>query len=248
MTKRALVTGASEGIGLHIARRLAASGYTVTAVARSGAKLDALRGEIGGDSVVADLSTEEGQGAVCDRVRAERYDVVVNNAGVGTVGSFSEVPIDKLVAMMHLNCDALVRISHAFLSGARSGDALVNVSSTLAYAPMPYLGLYSATKAFVTAFTETLWFEQRKRGVHVMGLHPGITSTGFQRNAGGRDEDLPKGLAQTPEEVAECCVRELERRRGPSVISGGKNAAFAAITRVLPRRVVMTMMSRSMKG
>lgn len=247
MTKRALVTGASEGIGFHIAKRLAAAGYVVTCVARNAQKLGALTAEIGGDYLVADLSTEEGQKAVCDRVEADAFDVVVNNAGVGTVGAFGDVPLDRLLAMMRLNCDALVRISHTFVSRARPGDALVNVSSTLAYAPMPYLGLYSATKAFVTAFTETLWFEQKKRGVHVMGLHPGITSTSFQSNAGGRAEDLPKGLAQTPEEVADYCVRELERRHGPSVISGPKNAVFAAVTRVLPRNLVMTMMSRSMK-
>lgn len=248
MTKRALVTGASEGIGYHIAKRLAASGFTVTAVARNAAKLEALKGEIGGESFVADLSTDEGQRALCELVAAVRFEVLVNNAGVGTVGAFTDVPVDRQLAMMHLNCDALVRISHAFLSGAHSGDALVNVSSTLAYAPMPYLGLYSATKAFVTAFTETLWFEQKDRGVHVMGLHPGITTTAFQTNAGGKSEDLPKGLSQTPEEVAEYCVRELEKRRGPSVISGPKNAAFAAVTRLLPRKVVMNMMSRSMKS
>lgn len=248
MTKRALVTGASEGIGFHIAKRLAAAGYTVTAVARSAPKLAALTADIGGDHFVADLSTDEGQRAVCARVEADRYDVVVNNAGVGTVGGFADVPIERQLAMMHLNCDALVRISHAFVANARPGDALVNVSSTLAYAPMPYLGLYSATKAFVTAFTETLWFEQKQRGVHVMGLHPGITSTSFQTSAGGRSEDLPKGLSQTPEEVAAYCVRELEKRGGPSVISGPKNAAFAALTRVLPRRVLMKMMTRSMKS
>ncbi len=248
MTKRALVTGASEGIGYHIAKRLAASGYTVTAVARNSAKLEALKGEIGGDSIVADLSTEEGQKSVCDRVTAERYEVVVNNAGVGTSGGFVDVPVERQLAMMRLNCDALVRISHAFVSGAHSGDALVNVSSTLAYAPMPYLGLYSATKAFVTAFTETLWFEQKDRGVHVMCLHPGITTTAFQTNAGGKTEDLPKGLSQTPEEVADCCIRELDKRRGPNVISGPKNAAFAAFTRLVPRTLVMNMMSRSMKS
>jgi short-subunit dehydrogenase len=246
--KRALVTGASEGIGFHIAKKLSANGYKVTVVARSADKLAAVASELGGDSVVADLSTEEGVKAVCDRIDSERYDVVVNNAGVGTVGGFTDVPLDRQMAMLRLNCDALVRISYSFVSKARSGDALVNVSSTLAYAPLPYLGLYSATKAFVTAFSETLWFEQKDKGVHVMGLHPGITSTSFQTNAGGRNEDVPKGLSQTPEEVADCCWRELEKRGGPNVISGPKNAAFAAITRVIPRKMVMSMMSRSMKS
>ena len=152
------------------------------------------------------------------------------------------------MAMLRLNCDALVRISYAFVTKASAGDALVNVSSTLAYSPMPYLGLYSATKAFVTAFTETLWFEQKDKGIFVMGLHPGITSTSFQTNAGGRSEDLPKGLSQTPEEVAECFMRELDKRGGPNVISGPKNAVFAAMSRVIPRKLVMNMMSRSMKN
>jgi short-subunit dehydrogenase len=247
MTKRAMVTGASEGIGYQIGKRLAASGYTVTAVARNASKLEALVKEIGGDALVADLSTEEGMKAVCDRVEAERYEVVVNNAGVGTAGSFTNVPLDRQLAMMHLNCDALVRISYAYLSKAQAGDTLVNVSSTLAYAPMPYRGLYSATKAFVTALTETLWFEQKSRGVHVMGLHPGITTTNFEQSSGGNPDALPKGLAQTPEEVADCFIRELEKKSGPTVISGPKNAAFAAFTRVAPRKLVMNMMSRSLK-
>lgn len=247
MTKRALVTGASEGIGYEIAKQLKQAGYVVTAVARSEAKLANLVREIGGDSLVADLSTDAGQEAVVARLKADRYDLLVNNAGVGTQGAFTDIPLDKQLAMMRLNCDALVKLSYAFLQGAQRGDTLVNVSSVLAYTPLPGMALYSATKAFVTALTETLWFEQKDRGVHVMGLHPGITSTSFQASAGGSLEDVPKGLSQTPQQVAEFAVREIEKRSGPNVISGAKNNVFKTVTRMLPRPLVMGMMGKSMK-
>jgi short-subunit dehydrogenase len=247
MTKRAMVTGASEGIGYEIAKRLKQAGYEVTGVARSEAKLASLVREIGGDTLQADLSTEAGQDAVVARLASQKYDLLVNNAGVGVEGAFTDAPLDKQLAMMRLNCDALVKLSYAYLKGAVRGDTLVNVSSVLAYTPLPGMAVYSATKAFVTAFSETLWFEQKARGVHVMGLHPGITTTSFQTAAGGNSADLPKGLSQSAPDVAEFAVREIEKRSGPNVISGKKNVAFKSVTRMLPRPLVMQMMTRNMK-
>lgn len=243
MAKRALVTGASEGIGYEIAKELSRAGWSVTGVARNQAKLADLVREIGGDTLTADLSVDDGQAAVVERLRSERYDLLVNNAGVGVEGSFAETSLDKQLAMVRLNCEAVVKLSHAYLASARKGDMLVNVSSVLAYTPLPGMALYSATKAFVTALSETLWFEQKARGVHVMGFHPGITTTSFQTTAGGSIDDLPKGLSQTASEVAQCLVREIARQSGPNVISGAKNAAFKSVTRLLPRPVVMKMMT-----
>jgi len=112
--------------------------------------------------------------------------------------------------------------------------------------PMPAIGLYSATKAFVTSFTESLWFEQKARGVYVMGLCPGITSTNFQVNSGGKREDIPKNLAQTPEEVVENAWKALQARRNPTVISGKKNTMMTVMTKVMPRKSTVTMMGKMM--
>jgi short-subunit dehydrogenase len=158
MGKMALITGASEGIGKVFAIRLAKSGYQVTAVARRENKLKELIQTLGAGHQVlaADLSTSEGQNLVAKKLEMNKYDILVNNAGVGTVGAFTQVPLEKQMAMIRLNCEALVVLSHAFLKNAKEGDSLLNVSSTLAFLPMPMTGLYCATKAFVTSLSESL--------------------------------------------------------------------------------------------
>ena len=248
--KRALVTGASEGIGRSFAKHLAAEGHQITAIARTEAKLKELIAELGAGHkyVVADLATAAGQEAVVRAVKAEHHDVLVNNAGVGTVGAFAAVDADRQLAMMRLNCEALVTLSHAFLSGAKAGDALINVSSTLAFTPMPGFALYCATKAFVTSFSESLWFEQKGRGVYVMNLCPGITDTNFQVSAGGRKEDLPANLSQTPDQVVAVAMAALKSRGKPTVISGGRNVMFASMSRIMPRKALVNTMGKMMKA
>jgi short-subunit dehydrogenase len=248
MAKKALVTGASAGIGRVFARALAKHGYEVTGVARNEEKLRSLVAELGAGHgyLVADLSTVDGQRNVAGALEREHYDLLVNNAGVGVVGGFTDVPVERTLAMMHLNCDALVFLAHTFLKKAQSGDALINVSSAVAFAPMPSFSVYCATKSFVTAFSEALWSEQKAKGVYVMGLCPGITTTDFQIHAGGRVEDLPKNLSQTPEEVVRVAIEALERRNAPTVISGVKNVLFAAMMRSLPRKTAANALSKMM--
>lgn len=248
MTKRAMVTGASEGIGRVFAKALVGRGYAVRAVARSEAKLKELAAEVGSgvEALAADLSTAEGQRKAAEALEAGGFDLLVNNAGVGLVGPFADAEVDKLLAMLRLNCEAVVALSHAFLKGAKAGDALVNVSSTLAFMPSPGLGTYAATKAFVTSFSEALWYEQRDRGVYVMGLCPGITSTRFQENAGGRKEDVPQNMAQTPEQVVDEALAALDARRSPTVITGVQNKAGAMLSRALPRKAMVSVMGKAM--
>ncbi len=250
MSKKALVTGASEGIGFAFAKKLASEGFTITAVARTETKLKDLIKELGTghDYLVADLATDAGQKKTVDELMGTHYDLLVNNAGVGVVGEFADAPIERQLQMVRLNCEAVLCLSHAFLKKSKSGDALINVSSTLAFLPMPSIGLYCATKAFVTSFSESLWYEQKKRGVFVMDLCPGITATNFQTNAGGKKEDLPEGMAQTPEEVVANAIRALKARRTPTVISGVKNQVFASMSRAMPRKSVVSMMGKMMKA
>jgi short-subunit dehydrogenase len=250
MAKRAFITGASEGIGAALAKNLAGRGYQITGIARNEEKLKNLLQELAGDGhkfIVADLSTRAGQDKAVDAISSDHYDILINNAGVGTSGAFTDVPVEKQLAMVHLNCEAVVKLSHAYLRTTKAGDAMMNVSSTLAFLPAPGLGLYCATKSFVTAFTESLWFEQKKRDVFVLGLHPGITSTNFQVNAGGKAEDLPKGMAQTPEQVAKYAIEALHERRQPTIISGARNFIFAGLSRLMPRKSTVSLMGNMMK-
>jgi uncharacterized protein len=248
MDKKALVTGASGGIGYVFAKELAKQGYTIMGVARNEAKLKDLVLHIGQKHafIVADLSAEAGQLSIAKELESNHYDLLVNNAGVGIVGSFTDSPIEKELAMMRLNCEAVVRLAHAFLKNAKSGDALINISSTIGFTPMPSIGLYCATKAFVTSFSESLWYEQKSKGIFIMDFCPGMTSTDFQVNAGGRNEDLPKGMSQTPEEVVENALKALASRKKPTVISGAKNWIFGSMPRFMSRRSLVNMLGKMM--
>ncbi len=243
MTKTAMITGGSEGIGRAFAIRLAKEGYTLTLVARNENKLKAVTSQLGSQHryLVADLSTSEGQTATVQALSNSHFNLLVNNAGVATLGSFTDVGYEAQLQMFHLNCEALVKLAYTFLKNSKPGDALINTSSALAFMPTPNMALYCATKAFVSSLSDSLWFEQKSRGVYVMGLCPGITETNFQVNAGGKKEDLPKNLSQTPETVVDVAVRELKARAKPTVLTGFKNSMFAGMSRVLSRKKVVSV-------
>lgn len=259
MTARAaLVTGASSGIGRAFARELAAAGWTVTAVARGEDRLRALVAELGPGHrhLAADLSTPEGQALVSAELRRRPVNLLVNSAGTAHHGPFTGSDPRDALAASRLGCDAVVTLAHAFLSGARRGDALVNVSSTLGSAPSPGLAVYSAGKAFVTAFSEALWHEQRPLGVHVMALCPGPTAaepgpepetetTSATPPPPRRHQDAPAALVQSPEAVVRAALRALDRRSTrPTVVPGRANSLFVLAARLLPRRALLALLSR----
>ena len=188
MGNKALVTGASGGIGKAIADSLAKAGWEVTLVARSEDKLKQNVAALGTSHryVVADLSQSDGIKKVADELAQTKYQLLVNNAGVGVSGRFEQASMAKNLEMMRLNMDALVTLCHAYLQSAQKGDALINVSSTLAYLSFPGSSLYAATKAFVTNFSDGLWYENKARGVFVTALCPGVTETDFHTASGGK--------------------------------------------------------------
>ena len=246
-SKKALVTGASEGIGRAFARRLAADGYVVTVVARNEPRLKELIKDINSKDhtyYLADLSTPQGTDEIAKELASTHYNLCINNAGFGTYGNFYQSDLSRLNTMIRLNCDALVALSHAFLQNAKKGDALINVSSALAFMPMPSAGVYSATKAFVTSFSESLWHEQKKRGVYVMDLCPGVTATNFHERSGGNEEDRPPAaITQTPEEVVSVAMKALAERCCPTVVSGVKNRLITNLVRLMPRKHIVGMMA-----
>jgi uncharacterized protein len=246
---RAIVTGASEGIGRALSRALSRAGYQVTAVARNQARLDTLMPDLIGDghrALAADLATPDGLAAVVGAIGEEHVTVLVNNAGFGGVGAFAEQPLRRQVEMLRVNVEAPVVLSHAFLRQAVRGDALVNVSSVVAFLPQPAQPVYTASKAFVTAFSETLWQQCRAQGVRVFAVHPGATETRFAERA-GRDPNhkRPRFVRQVPEEVAAETLRALEDGPwGPDVVTGTPNRLFVALGRLLPRKLLLALAAR----
>ncbi|MFE9786128.1 SDR family NAD(P)-dependent oxidoreductase [Nocardia salmonicida] len=235
---RALITGASAGIGRAFAISLAEQGYSVTAVARGIADLDHLMSELGAghDYLVADLTTTEGLRATAALLRSGGYSLLINNAGTATHGDFAELSLESALTVMDLNCRAVVVLAHAFLDHAVAGSALVNVSSTLGCIPKPGMSVYSASKAFVTTFSETLWHEQKSCGVHVLALCPGVT--GSRTGA-----DVPPWLVQTPQQVVDRARKALSDRAGPVVLTNRTNRLFTAALRLLPRKTALAMLA-----
>ena len=170
----ALITGVTEGIGKSLTELFIKENYFVVGVARNSDKLELMKSDFKNqfDYIKADLCNPKELQKVLDRIAADSFDVCINNAGLGGVGAFTEIPMDKHQEVLDLNISALVKISYSFLKTAKSGDALVNVSSVLAFAPLPNLGLYSGTKAFVTSFTETLYSQYKSKNIFCLQSSP----------------------------------------------------------------------------
>jgi short-subunit dehydrogenase len=246
VNKTALITGASDGLGKEFAKQLAAEGYAITAVARNENKLKQLMTEIGNNHsyIIADLTTAIGQDKIVQAISEQRFDLLVNNAGIGAVGKFTELPLEKYQDVLTLNIETVVKLSYAYLKTAKSGDALINVSSSLAFMPMPAVGLYSATKAFVTSFSESIWYEQKSRGIYVMGLCPGIMTTNFADHSGGGLSKPPKAMTQTPEQVAKATLKTLKSRNKPTVLTHFTDKLFAFMFRFYSRKAIVSTMGK----
>lgn len=194
----ALVTGASSGIGEELTRQLSAAGVPVVVVARRVGRLEALAAELGNIEVLsADLGTREGQDAVAARIADadQPIDLVVNNAGFGTSGTFTDLDVDRLSDEVTLNVDALTRLTHAALAVMvpRKRGWVINVSSFASFQPAPRLAVYAATKAYVTSLSESLHEEVKSAGVVVTALCPGLIRTEFMEvsNAGHFESEAP---------------------------------------------------------
>lgn len=244
--KTTLITGASSGIGEAFARKLAARGENVLVVARSEDKLTALCSELGREHnvnaqyVALDL-TEEGAAARLFEETERRgleVELLINNAGFGSLGEFLAQDLERELNMIDLNIKALVDLTYRFLAPMRERrrGAIINVASTAGFQPVPFMGTYAATKAFVLSFTEALWEENRPYGIKVMALCPGVTETNFFDAAGIAKP--PMRVAQTPEAVVETALKGLERGKS-HIISGWTNFFMIEAERLVPRSLVL---------
>lgn len=246
----ALVTGASAGIGMAFARRLAAEGLNVVLVARRGDRLEVLAREIRGRHgvetrvVPQDLAESGAADSIAARVRDLEIGVLVNNAGFSAVGRFDRVPRDRIVEMIQVNCLAVATLAHAFLPAMRQRGrgAIIILASVAGYQPLGLAAIYGATKAFDLMLGEALWVENRASGVDVLAVSPGPVETEFQAVAG----ETPHPGA-TPESVVGEALAALGRKS--SVVTGGAfNKMRTWSVRLAPRAQVARLAFGVMRG
>lgn len=189
----ALITGASEGLGVEFARLFSERGHDVALVARRKDRLDALADEIAGQGrarpivVALDLAEADAPDRLVEALAAENAAVeyLINNAGYGLAGPFDALPLDDQLAMIAVNVRALTALAHRFLPDLRAArGGMLNVASIAAFAPGPGMAVYYASKAYVLSLSEALAEEMRPHGVRVSALCPGPVATGFQQRAG----------------------------------------------------------------
>ena len=250
-----LITGASSGIGEAFARALAARGNNLLLVARSEDKLNKLcsefarAGSIHCQQFALDLSTPESPSRLFEetKTRGLEIDLLINNAGFGSMGEFATLDLAHELNMIDLNIRSLVEITHRFLQPMRErkSGAVINVASTAGFQPVPYMATYAATKAFVLSFSEALWEENRPYGIEVLALCPGVTETGFFEAA--HIQKPPSRTSETPEQVVETALRGLRRRKS-SIISGAPNKFMVATERFVPRSFVLRTIGSVMRG
>jgi uncharacterized protein len=240
--RRALVTGASDGIGEGFARALAARGVELVVTARREDRLHRLAAELPVDVEVlpADLAVPSERAVLSERLQdPERaVDLLVNAAGFGAYGPFAALDPARAQEMVAVNLSALVDLTHAALPGwfDRGHGAVVNVGSIAGFAPGPYAAVYAASKAFVASFTHALREELRDTDVRVLLLAPGVTDTGFQATAGVAQDAIPALVRMDVGPVVATALRDLARGRAVSV-PGGLNRLAAAASAVAPAAV-----------
>jgi short-subunit dehydrogenase len=250
-----LITGASSGIGEAFARKLAAQGRNLLLVARSGDKLITLCNELGrlssirAQHVAMDLTEPDAPARLFAEAekRGLVVDTLINNAGFGAFGDFAKLDLDRQLNMIDLNIKSLVELTYRFLAPMRERKqgAIINVASTAGFQPVPYMANYAATKAFVLAFTEALWDENRPYGIKVMALCPGATNTNFFEAAHSRKPAAR--VAQTPEEVVETGLSGLNRARS-HIVSGWTNYLMIEAERLVPRSLIARAAGRMMRA
>ena len=250
----ALVTGASNGIGLEIAHALAAAGHPVALAARSADKLEALAHALQRDHgvdtrvVAIDLGQRDAADLLVDTLADMDIHprVLVNNAGFGVYGLHAHTLLDDEQAMIDLNITALTRLTKRLLPGmllVRDGRIL-NVASTAAFQPGPYMAVYYATKAYVLSYSEALAEELKDTRVTVTALCPGPTASGFQDKAAMHDSALVKGKRlPSAKSVALYGVRAMQRGQRVA-IHGGMNWMLAQSIRFTPRRMVTWLVAK----
>jgi uncharacterized protein len=253
--KTALVTGASSGIGLAMARSLAARGMHLILTARSENKLNEIANDLKKQGVNvqvfrSDLSQKGATERLFEQVNKEglHVDLLINNAGWGKWGEFLEFNREQYDEMLQLNINALTELCHLFIPDMlKQGEGgIINVGSTGSFVPVPFAAVYSASKAYVLSFTEALQGEYGGRGLSFMTLCPGGTESNFAAVAGSDLNLKSNSVKDTPEFVAETGL-EAFVKGDLYVITGNQNKRMALLPRLLSRKSVLKLVGEGWK-
>jgi uncharacterized protein len=252
--KWAIVTGASAGIGWALAERLAAGGANLVLTARRVDRLQKLAAGLSQkhgaktEVCVADLTRPEAPEDILEftKIMGIETELLVNNAGFGAFGYIQEIPLEKLLEMVQVNCAAVIHLTRLFIPAMverKHGDILI-VASTASFQPVPFNSVYAATKAFDLLLAEGIAEEVREFGVRVCALCPGPTTTEFQQVA--HQPDRPMKVNETAEKVARVGLEALAAGKS-WVISGAMNRLMMESERLAPRGLVARMAAKMMR-
>jgi short-subunit dehydrogenase len=248
MKELVMITGASSGMGYEMSKLLAKRGYDLVLTARRRKTLEQLADQLQRENNVSvhifsyDLAETANAQKLYDDVKKQglKLTMLVNNAGFGDYGEFTQIPLDKQVDMINVNITSIVILSRLFLDDMKKQGygKLMNIASLLSYIPFPYYAVYSATKSFVLAFTETLAAEMEGSGVEVKALCPGPTNTGFNTDAMLNTNAYQSNKPIPATEAARVGVDHLLNGKGSKKI--GFNTWFISnLPRVTPDRIMM---------
>ncbi len=242
--KTALVTGASGGIGYEIAKQLAAQKCNLILVARSKAELEKIAAELKNNYVkVTVLTTDLSSSGSAEKLYREikkaklTVNILINNAGYGLSGQFSEISKNDQIEMIQLNIASLVALTHLFIDDIvkQGSGAILNVASTAAFQPVPWMSVYAASKSFVLNFSEGIRSEYKDQSIIVTTLCPGPVATGFAKRAHAKPFRFRNAMA--PEYVARAALDGL-KRGDAIVVPGFRNQVGAIAVKLFPRSFV----------
>lgn len=246
----AVVTGASSGMGKEFVLRLAEQERPdeIWAIARRAERLEALQNEVRDVRIRAlplDLTLPESIDAYRALLEAERPEVavLVNASGFGRFGAFADTGLDVMMKMIDLNDKAYVAMTYVTLPYMRAGGQIYQLDSLSAFQPVPYIGVYGATKAFVLSFSRALNVELKARGIRVMAVCPGWVRTEFFDHAVTDDTITYYNRFFTPEQVIARALRDMKKGKDVSVC-GASIRAQVRLTKLLPHRLVMKIWCR----
>jgi uncharacterized protein len=248
MAETALITGASSGIGEEFAKQLAARGHELVLVARREDRLKRLAESLPVNAQVVACDLANDAPFLFDKVEqlGVQVDLLVNNAGFGLRGRFSDLPVDRQAEMVRVNCEAVVTLTGAFLPGMlqRGRGGVIVVASTAGMQPLPYEAVYGASKAFALNFTEGLHAELKGTGVKALAVNPGPVPTEWQQVAGYDDVggEMMPGAIEADQVVSEA-LHSYDRGKR-SMVPGRFFRNFMRLNSVTPRNVKLAVSER----